>query len=99
MPRINFRVTEVNDLSADGSTNKRVILLARTGNHDGTGPDPNDPNPYPAHDKRPAEVDGRIELLVDTVTQEVQFPIGSLHTITFAGVPGKAPAGKPAGVK
>jgi hypothetical protein len=87
MASVNLRVTEVNDLSKDGVSNKRIVLVAKTANHDGTGPMKGDPTPFDKDSQgRAAEVDGKLELVVDNATAAKYFTIGSLHTVTIAGV-------------
>jgi len=94
MAKLTFRVTEVNDLSNDGVSNKRVVLLAKAaGQYDGTGLDRHDRKPF----NPKATIEGRLELLVDNDTQAVHFPIGAVHVMQFPLMPIEPiKAGKPA---
>lgn len=93
MARVNFRVTEVNDLTKDGSNTKRIVLEAAKNTFIETGPvsDPTDPKAFPSD----ATVTGRFELVVDNRSAAFYFPLGSIHAIDFAQAPAAEPVTAP----
>jgi hypothetical protein len=92
MARLTLRVTEVNDLSKDGASNKRVVLEAKTGAFDGTGPQYSalPPPEGPVADVpfvKGVPVVATLTLVIPNATQASYFGLGTLHTMEFAAIP------------